>query len=202
MKVRGLDHVSVTVADLDRSLEFYRDLLGLRVREAGEEEGGQMATIVGFPGVRFRYADVELGGGRILELLQYLEPAGTPIAQRTCDPGSGHIAFLVDDIDEIYAELIGAGVTVRSAPVMIEGQDDSGPVRVTHSMNEAAIPTENPPVPQHAGPIEVMAVTQAVEADAITIEVPDYWAGVKVFYAIDPDGVTVEFVQRPEGDDG
>ena len=114
MKVRGLDHVSVTVADLDRSLAFYRDLLGLRVRETGEEEGGQMARIVGFPGVRFRYADVELGDGRILELLQYLEPAGTPRSQRTCDPGSGHIAFLVADIDEAYAELVGAGVTVRS----------------------------------------------------------------------------------------
>ena len=35
MKVRGLDHVSVTVADLDRSLAFYRDLLGLRVFTAG-----------------------------------------------------------------------------------------------------------------------------------------------------------------------
>jgi catechol 2,3-dioxygenase-like lactoylglutathione lyase family enzyme len=199
MKVRGLDHVSVTVADLDRSLAFYRDLLGLRVREAGEEEGGQMATIVGFPGVRFRYADVEIGDGRILELLQYLEPAGTPIAQRTCDPGSGHIAFLVEDIDEAYAELVGAGVIVRSAPVTIEGHP--GPVRVTHSMSPAAISTEDT-VAQHAGATDVIGVIEAIEADAITVEVPDYWAGVTVFYAVDPDGVTVEFVQRPEGDDG
>jgi catechol 2,3-dioxygenase-like lactoylglutathione lyase family enzyme len=200
VKVRGLDHVSVTVADLDRSLAFYRDLLGLRVREAGEEEGGQMATIVGFPGVRFRYADVELGDGRILELLQYLEPAGTPIRQRTCDPGSGHIAFLVADIDEAYAELIAAGVTVRSAPVTIEGHP--GTVRVIHSMSPAAISTEGPTVAQHAGVTDVIGVIKAIEADAITVEEPDYWAGVKVFYAVDPDGVTVEFVQRPEGDDG
>ena len=162
-----------------------------------------MATIVGFPGVRFRYADVELGDGRILELLQYLEPAGTPITQRTCDPGSGHIAFLVEDIDEAYAELVGAGVTVRSAPVTIEAHP--GPVRVTHSMSRGAVSTEGPAVTQHAGATEttdVMGVIKAIEADAITIEMPDYWAGVKVFYAVDPDGVTVEFVQRPEGDDG
>jgi catechol 2,3-dioxygenase-like lactoylglutathione lyase family enzyme len=197
MKVRGLDHVSVTVADLDRSLAFYRDLLGLRVREEGGEEGGQMATIVGFPGVRFRYADVEIGDGRILELLQYLEPAGTPIAQRTCDPGSGHIAFLVEDIDEAYAELVGAGVTVRSAPVTIEGHP--GPVRVTHSMSPAATAATDA---RHAEPTDVIDVIEAIEADAIAIHVPDYWAGVKVFYAVDPDGVTVEFVQRPEGDDG
>jgi catechol 2,3-dioxygenase-like lactoylglutathione lyase family enzyme len=202
MKVRGLDHVSVTVADLDRSLAFYRDLLGLRVRETGEEEGGQMATIVGFPGVRFRYADVELGDGRILELLQYLAPAGTPITQRTSDPGSGHIAFLVADIDEAYAELVGAGVTVRSAPVTIEAHP--GPLRVTHSMSPAPVSTET----RHAGAAgaagatDVIGMIKAIDADAITIEVPDYWAGVKVFYAVDPDGVTVEFVQRPEGDDG
>ena len=200
MRVRGLDHVSVSVADLDRSLAFYRDLLGLRVRETGEEEGGQMATIVGFPGVRFRYADVELGDGRILELLQYLEPAGRPMTQRTCDPGSGHIAFLVADIDEAYAELVGAGVTVRSAPVTIEGHP--GPVRVTHSMSPAPVSTEGPAVAQHAGATDVIGVIEAAEADAITIEVSDSWAGVKVFYAVDPDGVTVEFVQRPEGDDG
>lgn len=193
MNVHGLDHVSVTVADLDRSLAFYRDLLGLRVRERGEDGGGQMATIVGFPGVRFRYADVELGGGQILELLQYQEPAGSPIAQRTCDPGSGHIAFVVADIDEIYGELIAAGVTVRSAPVTIEEHEDSIPVRVTHSMDPQAISTEEPDDLQHAD------LLQAVEADAITIEEPDYWAGVRVFYALDPDGVTVEFVQRPEG---
>ena len=196
MKVRGLDHVSVTVADLDRSLAFYRDLLGLRVRETGEEEGGQMATIVALPGVRFRYADVELGDGRILELLQYLEPAGRPIVQRTCDPGSGHIAFLVADIDQAYAELVGAGVTVRSAPVTIEAHP--GPVRVTHSMSPAAASSDA----QHAGATDVIGVINAIEAEAITIEVPDYWAGVKVFYAVDPDGVTVEFVQRPEGADG
>ena len=155
-----------------------------------------MATIVAFPGVRFRYADVELGDGRILELLQYLEPAGRAIAQRTCDPGSGHIAFLVADIDEAYAELVGAGVTVRSAPITIEGHP--GPVRVTHSMSPSAASSDA----QHAEATEVIGVVKAIEADAITIEVPDYWAGVKVFYAVDPDGVTVEFVQRPEGDDG
>jgi catechol 2,3-dioxygenase-like lactoylglutathione lyase family enzyme len=196
MNVRGLDHVSVTVADLDRSLAFYRDLLGLRVREAGEEGGGQMATIVGFPGVRFRYADVELGGGQILELLQYLEPAGTPIGQRTCDPGSGHIAFVVADIDEIHEELTRAGVTVRSAPVTIEGQQDSSPIRVAHAMDAHPIAAEEPAVPQPAG------VLEAIGADPIAIEESDSWAGVRVFYAVDPDGVTVEFVQRPEGRSG
>jgi catechol 2,3-dioxygenase-like lactoylglutathione lyase family enzyme len=193
MNVRGLDHVSVTVADLDRSLAFYRDLLGLRVREMGEEGGGQMATIVGFPGVRFRYADVELGGGQILELLQYLEPAGTPIAQRTCDPGSGHIGFVVADIDEIHEVLTRAGVTVRSAPVTIEGQPDSSPIRVAHATDAGAVPVEGRAGPQPAG------VLEAIGADAVTIEESDPWAGVRVFYAADPDGVTVEFVQRPEG---
>jgi catechol 2,3-dioxygenase-like lactoylglutathione lyase family enzyme len=196
MNVRGLDHVSVTVADLDRSLGFYRDLLGLRVRETGEDGGGQMATIVGFPRVRFRYADVELGGGQTLELLQYLEPAGTPIASRTCDPGSGHIGFVVDDIDGIHDELIRAGVTVRSDPVTIEAQQDSGLVRVTHSIDAPANSAEEPAAPQHA------RVLEAIEADAITIEETDSWAGVRVFYALDPDGVTVEFVQRPEGHRG
>lgn len=43
----GLDHVSISVADLDRSLAFYRDLLGLPVLGRGEESGGDIETITG-----------------------------------------------------------------------------------------------------------------------------------------------------------
>ncbi len=116
----GLDHVSVSVADLDRSLAFYHDLLGIPILGRGEETAQETATITGLEGARFRYADLDLGSGQVLELLQYLSPKGTPLKQRVYDPGSGHLALRVEDIDAVLAKLKRTGVVARSEPVKLE----------------------------------------------------------------------------------
>ncbi|MGZ4155362.1 MAG: VOC family protein, partial [Actinomycetota bacterium] len=40
-----LDHVSVTTADLERSIAFYRDVLGLPLVDRGEMEGEELETL-------------------------------------------------------------------------------------------------------------------------------------------------------------
>ena len=67
-RVLGVDHVAVAVADLDRSLEFYAGLLGLRVRDRGPVDPDLVERMTGLPGAEVEFADVELGG-RTLELL-------------------------------------------------------------------------------------------------------------------------------------
>jgi catechol 2,3-dioxygenase-like lactoylglutathione lyase family enzyme len=124
MQVEGLNHISVTTADLERAKWFYGEVLGLPMRGEGEESSAALDRLVGLDGGRFRWAEYHVGRGQILELLQYLSPEGTPLTQRPCDPGSAHFAFEVRDIDETYARLISAGVTVRSQPVLMEEDDD------------------------------------------------------------------------------
>jgi catechol 2,3-dioxygenase-like lactoylglutathione lyase family enzyme len=46
-----LDHIAVTVSDMDRSLHFYRDLLGLREVERHLLEGETISKMAGKPGV-------------------------------------------------------------------------------------------------------------------------------------------------------
>jgi catechol 2,3-dioxygenase-like lactoylglutathione lyase family enzyme len=116
---QGLNHVSVTSADLDRSLGFYGGLLGLKVIARGETDAEHLPMILGFPEVRLRWAELELGNDQIFEVFEYLEPRGTTLRQRTCDPGCVHIALQVDDLDRVFADLREAGVTTRSAPVTI-----------------------------------------------------------------------------------
>jgi catechol 2,3-dioxygenase-like lactoylglutathione lyase family enzyme len=53
-RIRGLDHESLTCGDLDRSIWFYTELLGLPLRGRGDLEGEEIATIVGMPGARIR----------------------------------------------------------------------------------------------------------------------------------------------------
>jgi catechol 2,3-dioxygenase-like lactoylglutathione lyase family enzyme len=151
MHVRGIDHIGITTADLDRAKRFYGDVLGLTLRSEGEDgPSDHLDRLVGLPGVKIRYAEYHLGNGQILELLQYLSPEGQPLLQRTSDPGTAHLALEVDDIDGAHRALVDAGVTVRSEPVLLEEDDD--------------------------------------------------WQGYRCVYALDPDGFTVEVVQRPDGE--
>lgn len=124
--IRGFNHMSVTTRDLDRSLSFYEGVLGLRRLGRGESEAAHLSRIIGFSDVRLRWAELDVGKGQFLELFEYLSPKGTPLTQRTCDPGSLHIAFEIDDLHGTYARLRAEGVLTRSPPVSITSGDWSG----------------------------------------------------------------------------
>jgi catechol 2,3-dioxygenase-like lactoylglutathione lyase family enzyme len=100
-------------------MAFYGGLLGLAVIEKGEVE--DVGTVVGIPGAQLRAADMDLGDGRILELLQYVYPAGTVIRQEPNGIGCLHMAFRVDDIQEVLATLTQAGHHAMGTPTTITG---------------------------------------------------------------------------------
>jgi catechol 2,3-dioxygenase-like lactoylglutathione lyase family enzyme len=142
-----LDHVSVTCADLDRSIAFYRDVLGLPLLGRGDADEPELSVLTGLPGTRLRWAELDLGGGRVLELVEYLHPRGRELRPSVHDAGAGHLALAVEDIEAAYARLVAAGARVRSAPVRLTEEGD--------------------------------------------------WNGVRILYVSDPDGATVELVERP-----
>jgi glyoxylase I family protein len=113
VSVRGLHHASLTVADLERSLRFYRDLLGIAVRERVDTAAATFTAVSGDASRRVRIADLDLGDGRVLELIE----------DRDHDPpqthAGGHIALEVDDVRAAYARLVAAGVSARSEPLAL-----------------------------------------------------------------------------------
>ena len=69
-----LDHLNIVVADLDRSVRFYRELFGLGVALDCRLAGDWFERVTGLPGA---VADcVILQGAFRLELLKYLTPPG------------------------------------------------------------------------------------------------------------------------------
>jgi catechol 2,3-dioxygenase-like lactoylglutathione lyase family enzyme len=123
--VTGFHHVGLTVGDLDASIDFYSDVFGCRVLERSENQGGAVETITGLKGAHTRIADLAFPSGHVLELIQYVAPAGRRLEQRSCDPGHTHFAIRVDDIAGTRARLMARGSTVRSAPVNL---GDAGPI--------------------------------------------------------------------------
>ena len=117
--VQGLDHVAVTCADLDRSLSFYRDLLGIEVRGRGEAVGDEF-DVTGITDATVRWADLHLQHGQVLELIEYVAPRGQAVRPRPNDPGATHVSLRVTDIHAIHRRLREAEVEVVGEPVTIE----------------------------------------------------------------------------------
>jgi catechol 2,3-dioxygenase-like lactoylglutathione lyase family enzyme len=108
---------SFSVADLDRSVAFYRDVLGLplvRVTD-GAGQDARVGVVTGYAGARLRVAFFDVQGHE-LELIQYVTPAGRRTAPERRDAGAAHIAFAVADADAAYQELRAKGVRFVSPP--------------------------------------------------------------------------------------
>src|SRR5688572_29754248 len=108
--VRG-HHVGLQVADLDRSLAFYRDLLGFELVFRWNPRAPYIGQLVGYPDVDFHAAILRLPGTDVvLELLDYRGVERTAVDTATANPGTAHIAFVVQDVDALYAQLRERGV--------------------------------------------------------------------------------------------
>jgi catechol 2,3-dioxygenase-like lactoylglutathione lyase family enzyme len=101
--LHGVWHFSFTVSDLDRSVAFYRDLLGFELVHVQEQDNAYTRRLVGFPDAVLRAAQLAVPGQprglstHDLELVEYIEPKGSRGDGRINDPGAAHLAVTVED---------------------------------------------------------------------------------------------------------
>src|SRR5437879_3509159 len=126
-RITGAHHTSFTVANLEKSLTFFRDVLGLEVVFTREVNSDYFGRIVGHPGCVVKAALLRIpGGNHHLELFEYLKPQGQVHEPRPCDPGSSHLALLTDDLPGLYEELRAKGASFVSEPVLITAGPNQG----------------------------------------------------------------------------
>lgn len=118
MPTFGVSHIAIGVSNLEKSLHFYRDLLGgLHVSAEREED---MTGLAGRPAKR-RAAYLRWGEDdrdqTFLVLDEQLDPSiqGTPA--KLFQLGVHHFGFWVDDMEVIFQRLVDAGVEVMRAPI-------------------------------------------------------------------------------------
>ncbi|MEE1928495.1 VOC family protein [Streptomyces sp. TRM 70351] len=131
--VRGIDHVGVTVPDLEAATAFFRHALGAEVlydtlrREDGPKGGTGLEDRLGVPpGTEQRAIRMlALPHGPGLELFEFAGPRGRGPAL-PCDLGWQHLALYADDVGAAAARVAEAGGTVLGEPRPLPGPE-SGP---------------------------------------------------------------------------
>jgi len=114
-----LFHVGLCVADVERSLAFYRDIVGLRAGGIVGHRNPNFDDLSNNTGTIVRVAYLT-NGLWTLQLIQYVAAGGEPLALSHSRPGCAHLSFYVDDADAKRAELVARGdVTITSQVVQL-----------------------------------------------------------------------------------
>jgi glyoxylase I family protein len=114
----GFSHVCIAVSDMEVSLPFYRDVLGLGVFFDVELEGPSMEVVTGEPEARGRMVGGMLGG-TVVELLEFAHRSfGSPSEPML---GYTNISLSVRDIADTVAAVTAAGIQPEQQPVEIGG---------------------------------------------------------------------------------
>ena len=113
--IRALNHINLVVSNLERSVQFYTDLLGFKEVRRAHLDGKWIESIIGLKNVcaNVVYLLAPEGEPR-LELLCYESPKGEaiPVNSQANTIGLRHIALRVNDIQKAVKRLKDAGVTI------------------------------------------------------------------------------------------
>jgi catechol 2,3-dioxygenase-like lactoylglutathione lyase family enzyme len=143
MSIIALNHTSFTVSDVERSIAFYSDLLGLELVVTVRRQRPWIKEMTRFSDADLKIAALRLpGSDHMLELIEYMSPRGTDARKiPTNDVGATHICFRVTDIDAVYERLRNEGVEFNSPPVTVDELPSPG-ARCCYFRDPDGIPLE------------------------------------------------------------
>jgi catechol 2,3-dioxygenase-like lactoylglutathione lyase family enzyme len=112
--VTGVGNFSHIVADMDRALRFYRDVIGLEpANSAPWSPNPAIMKLGNTPGAQSRFQALRVPGSDMgVELIEYKDIARRVQTPRFVDPGAANFAFRVRDLAPILARLPGTGAKV------------------------------------------------------------------------------------------
>ena len=125
-QILHFDHAGVTVTDLERSVAFYRDVLGMAEVERTTLASGTTLVFL------------RMGIAGLIELI--VRPGRVDSRHSASAPGVAHVCLQVNNLDAWVARLAGQGVALTSGPSTL--QLPSGPVRLVFFADPDGIPVE------------------------------------------------------------
>ena len=126
-RIVSADHTGITVSSLERSLAFWRDVLGFELSHTAHQKGELAQEITGVEGAEIKLAVLKTPGGHKIELLEYFRPADRKRANlRPCDVSSVHVALLVHDLDTLLEKIAASGWNAAGKPQTLTKGPNAG----------------------------------------------------------------------------
>jgi glyoxylase I family protein len=126
-RIISADHTGITVSNLERSLAFWRDVLGFELSHTAHQTGELATEITGVAGADIKLAVLRTPGGHKIELVEYLAPPDSKCAYlRPCDVGFVHVALLTDDLDGVLERIAAFGWKAAGKPQILKSGPNAG----------------------------------------------------------------------------
>lgn len=105
--IKAIDHVAIVVSDMDRSIEFYNEVLGLTVLKDGRNEGGKKKSFL---------------GTKDHTLIALTENKRLNRDKSQIVESVAHVAFRVDDVEKAMKDFKSKGVEFIEEKVEKDGK--------------------------------------------------------------------------------
>lgn len=123
--IENVNHVSFTVSDLDASVAFYENVLGLKCISYAERNEEFSSAVTGIPGVQMKIAYMEAPSCSI-ELIQYVSGQGLRLDTLTNNIGSTHLCFDISGYDAWIKRMEENGVRFRGKLCVVPAGPNKG----------------------------------------------------------------------------
>src|SRR5205823_4028903 len=127
-RIIAADHTGITVSNLERSLAFWRDVLGFEFSHSAHQKGEMAEQITGVQGAELKIGVVKSPSGHKIELLEYLAPADRKknAGLRPCDVGHVHIAITVENLEPLLQNIAVSGWKAAGQPQTLTAGPNAG----------------------------------------------------------------------------
>ena len=116
MKSKSVRHVGLVVKDVNKSLFFYKSLLGFEVEKDQIESGDYIDFFLGLNNVKVRTIKMSLGSGSMIELLHFDNPESDGDPLGLTNFGCTHVALTVDNLEALYRNLLKHDIAFVNEP--------------------------------------------------------------------------------------
>lgn len=120
--ITRMNHTGFVVADLEKSVDFYTNVVGLELVTRRERDGAPISQVLNYPDTHIKAALLGLEGeeGHILELIEYINPESSPRpTEERAVLGASHLAFNVTDMQDAFSRLLAAGAKELNPPIEV-----------------------------------------------------------------------------------
>ena len=130
--MRGVDHIGLTVPDVDQAVKFFVDVLGFeefyKLGTFSHDKGTWMKEYLNVhPRAKItNMRMIRCGAGPNIELFEYEAPNKRHQMPKNSDNGAHHYAIYVDDMDKAIKHLKKHKVKIIGKPTLNSGNAEEG----------------------------------------------------------------------------